>query len=165
MYILDYNQQLNLIREMTQLRKDAENWVVYYHHPSTNEMWKSFFPKATEEDRGPKILRTEPVPERLEDQLRECLTGEIQENAIGLGIELSVNPQKWEKIISLIEEQYRYYDRKQLSLFLDHLGLEKGEKLFNELGHPPSDFGLDKNTLKKLSWRSKKIRFKRFWSF
>lgn len=165
MYILDYNQQLNLIREMTQLRKDADNWVVYYHHPSTNEMWKSFFPKATEEDRGPKLLRTEPVPERLEDQLQQCLTGGIEENAIGLGIELSVNPQKWEKIISLIEDHYREYDRNQLSLFLDHLGLEKGENLFKEIGHPTADFGMDKETLKKLSWRSKKVRFKRFWSF
>lgn len=165
MYILDYNQQLNLIREMTQLRKDAENWVVYYHHPSTNEMWKSFFPKATEKDRGPKILRTEPVPEKMEDRLDELLTSGIKENAIGLGIELSVNPNKWEQIISLIEERYRSYDRKLLALFLDHLGVEKGEQLFNEIGHSPSEFGMDAKKLKNLSRRSKLIRFKRFWFF
>lgn len=165
MYILDYNQQLNLIREMTQLRKDAENWVVYYHHPSTNEMWKSFFPKATKEDRGPKILRTEPVPEKLEDQLRECLSGSIEENAIGLGIELSVNPQKWDKIMTIIESNYRDYDRSQLSLFLENLGLEKKEQLFREMGHSPADFGMDAEKMKNLAWRSKKVRFKRFWFF
>ena len=165
MYILDYNQQLNLIREMTQLRKDAENWVVYYHHPSTNEMWKSFFPKATEKDRGPKILRTEPVPEKMEDRLDELLTSGIKENAIGLGIELSVNPNKWEQIISLIEERYRSYDRKLLALFLEHLGIEKGEQLFKEIGHSPSEFGMNAQKLKNLSRRSKLIRFKRFWFF
>lgn len=165
MYILDYNQQLNLIREMTQLRKDAENWVVYYHHPSTNEMWKSFFPKATKKDRGPKILRTEPVPEKMEDRLDELLTSGIKENAIGLGIELSVNPNKWEQIISLIEERYRSYDRKLLALFLENLGVEKGEQLFKEIGHSPTEFGMDAKKLKNLSRRSKLIRFKRFWFF
>lgn len=163
MYILDYNQQLNLIREMTQLRKDAENWVVYYHHPSTNEMWKSFFPKATKDDRGPKILRTEPVPEKLEDRLEQCLTGGIQENAIGLGIELSVDPHKWQQIMTLIEDRYKAYDRKQLSLFLENLGLERGEEMFQEIGHSPSDFGMDQKQLKNLAWRSKKVRFKRLW--
>lgn len=165
MYILDYNQQLNLIREMTQLRKDAENWVVYYHHPSTNEMWKSFFPKATEEDRGPKILRTEPVPEKLEDQLKECLTGNIEENAIGLGIELSVNPNKWDRILTIIENNYRDYERKQLSLFLENLGLEKKGQLFREMGHHPADFDMNTEKMKNLAWRSKKVRFKRFWFF
>ena len=165
MYILDYDQQLNLIREMTQLRKDAENWVVYYHHPSTNEMWKSFFPRATQKDRGPKILRTEPVPERLEDQLEECLAGNIEENAIGLGIELSVNPQKWDKIMEIIEHNYRDYDRQQLSLFLENLGLEKKEQLFRDIGHAPAEFGMNTEQMKKLSWRSKKVRFKRFWFF
>lgn len=165
MYILDYNQQLNLIREMTQLRKDAENWVVYYHHPSTNEMWKSFFPKATENDRGPKILRTEPVPEKLEDRLDAFLKGDNRENAIGLGIELSVNPNKWERIIELVEDRYRTYDRKQLSLFLDNLAVEKGEELLEEIGHDPSEYGLDTKKLKSLARRSKLIRFKRFWFF
>jgi hypothetical protein len=165
MYILDYNQQLNLIREMTQLRKDAENWVVYYHHPSTNEMWKSFFPKATDADRGPKILRTEPVPERLEDQLKQCLSGDIEENAIGLGIELSVNPQKWDRILAIIENNYRDYERNQLSLFLENLGLEKKDQLFREIGHSPADFGITTEKMNDLAWRSKKVRFKRFWFF
>lgn len=165
MYILDYNQQLNLIREMTQLRKDADNWVVYYHHPSTNEMWKSFFPKATDDDRGPKLLRTEPVPEKMEERLDKFLKGDIKENAIGLGIELSVNPNKWEQILTVVEAHYREYDRKQLSLFLDHLGVEQGEKLFHEIGHSPSDYGMDSKKLKQLARRSRIVRFKRFWFF
>ncbi|MDX1667251.1 MAG: hypothetical protein R3350_08480 [Saprospiraceae bacterium] len=165
MYILDYHRQLSLIREMTQLRKDSDEWVVYYHHPSTNEMWKSYFPRATKEHRGPKILRTEPVPERLEDRFKECLTGEVEENAIGLGIELSVEPQRWEEIISVIEKHYREYDRKLLKLFLKYLGVESYRSLFDELGLSIQQQGLDKDTLKKLSRRSKIIRFKRFWFF
>lgn len=165
MYILDYERQLSLIREMTQLRKDNDHWEVYYHHPSTNEMWKSYFPRATGEHRGPKILRTEPVPERLEDRLDECLKSSIEENAIGLGIELSVEPQKWEQVISLIEKQYRSYNRKQLKRFLQYLGVENYTTLFDELGIEIEDLEMDEKTFKNLSWRSRKIRFKRFWFF
>lgn len=165
MYVLDYDRQLSLIREMTQLRKDSDDWVVYYHHPSTNEMWKSYFPKATKEQKGPKILRTEPVPEKLEDRLDECLKSSIEENAIGLGIELSVEPQKWEQIISLIEKEYRSYNRKQLSKFLDYLCVESYEELFEEIDHVPADYDLTQDDLKDLAWRSKVVRFKRFWFF
>lgn len=150
---------------MTQLRKDSDDWVVYYHHPSTNEMWKSYFPKATKEQKGPKILRTEPVPEKLEDRLDECLKSSIEENAIGLGIELSVEPQKWEQIISLIEKEYRSYNRKQLSKFLDYLCVESYEELFEEIDHVPADYDLTQDDLKDLAWRSKVVRFKRFWFF
>ncbi|MDZ7717006.1 MAG: hypothetical protein U5J95_12405 [Balneolaceae bacterium] len=139
MYVLDYDRQLTLIREMTQLRKDSDDWVVYYHHPSTNEMWKSYFPKATKEQKGPKILRTEPVPEKLEDRLDECLKSNSEENAIGLGIELSVEPQKWEQVISLIEKEYRSYNRKQLSKFLEYLCVESYKELFEEIDRLPAD--------------------------
>lgn len=165
MYVLDYNQQLSLIREMTQLRKDSDDWVVYYHHPSTNEMWKSYFPKATNQQKGPKILRTEPVPEKLEDRLDECLKSNIEENAIGLGIELSVEPQKWEQIISIIEEDYKSYNRKQLKKFLKYLCVESYNQLFEEINHSPSDYDLKEEDLKNLAWRSKVVRFKRFWFF
>ncbi len=165
MYILDYERQLSLIREMTQLRKDNEQWVVYYHHPSTNEMWKSYFPRASREHRGPKILRTEPVPESLEDRLNECLASEIAENAIGLGIELSVEPQKWEQIISLIEKNYRSYNRKQLRRFLEYLSVENYKNLFKEVGIDMDEQEVDEKTLKALSWRAKKVRYKRFWIF
>lgn len=165
MYILDYDRQISIIREMTQLRKDSDEWVVYYHHPSTNEMWKSYFPRATDQQKGPKILRTEPVPEKLEDRLDECLTSEVEENAIGLGIELSVEPQTWEQIISLLEKRYRSYNRKQLRQFLDALSIENYTELFEELGYDISELSLTENELDHLAWRSKVIRFKRFWFF
>lgn len=165
MYVLDYDRQLSLIKEMTQLRKDSDDWVVYYHHPSTNEMWKSYFPKATKEQKGPKILRTEPVPEKLEDRLDECLKSNIEENAIGLGIELSVEPKKWEQIISLIEKEYKSYNRKQLTKFLKYLCVESYNELFEEVNHSPSDYHLKEEDLKNFAWRSKVVRFKRFWFF
>lgn len=165
MYILDYDRQLSMIREMTQLRKDAKEWVVYYHHPSTNEMWKSYFPKATPKNRGPKILRTEPVPEKLEERLNECLKSDIVENAIGLGIELSVEPQRWEEIITIVESRYKSYNRKQLSRFLNYLCVENYSSLFEEIGFKPEESGLDIQIFKNLAWRSRVVRFKRFWFF
>ena len=165
MYVLDYNRQLALIKEMTQLRKDSNDWVVYYHHPTTNEMWKSYFPKATRQQKGPKILRTEPVPEKLKDRLDECLKSKVEENAIGLGIELSVEPQKWEQIISLIEKEYKSYNRDQLNKFLKYLSVESYTELFDEINHAPAEYDLTKDDLKGLAWRSKVVRFKRFWFF
>jgi len=147
---------------MTQLRKNTEELEVYYHHPSTNEMWKSCFPRATSENRGPKILRTEPVPEKIEDRLDECLINNVEENAIGLGIELSVNPEKWPDILSVIEEKYLSYNRKQLSLFLNYLSIENPRTLFEQI-EVNTDFS-DKE-LRKMAQRSKLIRFKRFCIF
>src|SRR5699024_7892376 len=114
MYVLDHNQQITLIREMIQLRKDSEKWEAYYHHPTTNVMWKSYFPKANDRNRGPKVLRTEPVPEQLEEWLDNCLIDAGLEDAQGLGIELSVNPQIWAQLMEIIEANYRQYNRKQL---------------------------------------------------
>ncbi|MDX1671922.1 MAG: hypothetical protein R3211_06245 [Balneolaceae bacterium] len=163
MYILDYHRQIALIREMTVLRKDDENWVVYYHHPSTNEMWKSYFPRSNGNRRGPKILRTEPVPENIGDQLDQCLKSDVEENAIGLGIEMSVNPARWHAIISHLEENYRKYSRKQLKLYLESLGIANWKKILEELKKDPEDFGLTEKEFRQLSWRARKIRFKRFW--
>lgn len=166
MYILDYHRQLELIREMTQLRKDDENWVVYYHHPTTNEMWKSYFPKASNGHRGPKILRQEPVPENLAERFDECLTGDNTDNAIGLGIELSVNPAKWDAILTVLEKCYHRYEREQLSLFLKYLGIFDPEKLFDEINRKPAEFDLDKRKLKELKRRARMIKIKRlirFW--
>lgn len=165
MYVLDHNRQISLIREMTQLRKDSESWEVYYHQPSTNAMWKSYFPKANDEHRGPKILRTEPVPDRLEDRLDNCLKEPIPENAIGLAIELSARPQQWESIITVLDDNYRRYDRKQLSLFLKNLGVEDYKKTLDELNVSLQEVELTENNFKKLARRSKIIRFKRFWFF
>lgn len=165
MYVLNHDRQISLIREMTQLRRDNERWEVYYHHPTTNAMWKSYFPKANEQGRGPKILRTEPVPESLEERLEHCLVEPEAENAIGLGIELSTNPALWNPVIEIVENKYRQYHRKQLSLFLDHLGIEDYKSLFSELEYDVQSFSFTKGDLDKLAKRSKVVRFKRFWFF
>ena len=165
MYVLDHDRQISLIREMTQLRKDSQSWEVYYHHPSTNAMWKSYFPKANEKKRGPKILRTEPVPESLEGRLQNCLIDAFPENAIGLGIELSVQPQQWENTMQLVEKNYREYDRKQLSLFLKNLGIESHEEVLDEIDPHYQGLNITKSRLDELARRSKIIRFKRFWLF
>lgn len=165
MYVLDYHQQISLMQEMTQLRKNEDKWEVYYHHPTTNEMWKSYFPKANGVKRGPKILRTEPVPERLQDRLNPCLKSEDKDDAIGLGIELSVNPGRWEELLQIIEEDFKEYKRGQLKLFFSHLGLFNYKDLFEELHIEPEQFGLDEKTLNQLKWKGRKILFKKLWFF
>jgi len=163
MYIIDQQRQQALIAEMTQLRKDNQSWEVYYHNPATNVMWKSFFPKATSASRGPKILRTEPVPHELEKRLDDCLVHDNADDAIGLAIELSVEPEKWEQIIDIAAHNYRRYNRKQLSLFLKELGVERFEELFEEIGFDLSKTTLTKETFKMLARRSRRLRFKRFF--
>lgn len=159
MYVLDRDRQISLIREMTQLRKDNENWEVYYHHPSTNAMWKSYFPRANGKRRGPKILRTEPVPEHLKRRLDTCLIDAVPENAMGLGIELSVTPEHWEAVVQLLETNYRRYNRSQLSLFIQHLSIDD----YDGIAQCSPKCSLSKEKITDLGRRAKIVRFKRFW--
>ncbi|MFH5832738.1 hypothetical protein [Halalkalibaculum sp. DA384] len=166
MYVLDYHRQLALIKEMVQLRKDDEKWEAYYHHPSTNEMWKSFFPQANGEKRGPKVMRIEPVPEKLEERLDVCLKSDNKDDARGLGVELSVDPHKWDHVLGIIEKQYREYERSQLQIFLSEIGIREYEKTFKNLGYEFQDFGFDEKQLKSMLWRIRKVLFKKriiFW--
>jgi hypothetical protein len=165
MYILDTDRQISLIREMTQLRKDTQSWEVYYHHPSTNAMWKSYFPKATGNNRGPKVLRTEPVPNILEKRLENCLVEDVPENAIGLGIELSARPERWKQIMDIVAQNYHRYHRSQLPLFLKNLCIESYKPLFKEIDYKPEANNIPIESFDLLARRSKKIRLKRFWSF
>lgn len=165
MYIIDHDKQIALIREMKQLRKDTKNYEVYYHHPYSNQMWKSFFPQATADDLGPKLLRHEPVPTDIEERLNICLRAGAPENAIGLAMEWSAKPDLWPSIIQALEKSYSHYNRTQLKLFLDNLELDESQVRTSEE---------DAQTEKELSevspdlvgdliWRSRKIRMKRFF--
>lgn len=165
MYVLDYQRQIALMQEMTQLRKDDEKWEVYYHHPSTNEMWKSYFPRANGEKRGPKILRTEPVPENMEERINLCLKSDDEDDAVGLAIELSVKPDQWESIVQIVERNFKDYDRSHLKLFFRHLCLFKHKELFEELHYEPSQFDMEESDLKQLRWKARKILLKKLWFF
>ena len=65
MYIIDNKKQIQRINEMVPLRKNMETYEVYYHDPSTGELWKSFFPKGYKAHQGPKLLRVDPLPKQL----------------------------------------------------------------------------------------------------
>ncbi|WP_372637754.1 hypothetical protein [Fodinibius sp.] len=164
MYIIDSDKQLSLIKEMKQLRKDSSNYEVYYHHPYTNQMWKSFFPLSDENTLGPKLMRHEPLPTDLDECLHICLTEEVPANAIGLGIEWSANTTLWPQIIKILEKNYFHYLRGQLKLFLNHLNM--GEVDIPERRDEPSPATVPDITseeLNNLIWRSRKIRVKRFF--
>lgn len=164
MYIIDQAKQISLIREMKQLRKNSTSYEVYYHHPFTNQMWKSFFPKANGEDLGPKLLRHEPAPAKIEDRLNICLNENEPENAIGLGIEWSAKPTIWPAVIKALEQNYSRYDRNQLKLFLKHLNIDKAKGISpeeNQQAEPVAEITPDEIT--KLIWRTRKVRMKRFF--
>lgn len=165
MYIIDNDKQISLIKEMKQLRKDSTKYEVYYHHPYTNQMWKSFFPLSDGETLGPKLLRHEPLPTGIDECLNICLTEEVPENAIGLGIEWSANTALWPQIIKTLEKNYSHYLRGQLKLFLNHLNM--GEVDMPDGGEDPSPSkisGITSDELSNLIWRSRKIRMKRFFA-
>jgi hypothetical protein len=165
MYIIDHDKQVALINEMKQLRKDSKKYEVYYHHPYTNQMWKSFFPRANEKGLGPKLLRHEPVPSDINERLNICLGEDARENAIGLGIEWSAHPNIWPDIIQALENRYSHYNRKQLKLFLDNLHLDEAkEEMPTEVSEEDSENELiSEDTVGDLIWRSRKIRMKRFF--
>ncbi len=161
MYVLDRKRQIKLINEMTHLRNNDDEWEAYYHHPSTNEMWKTYFPQVKGHRRGPKILRTEPIPEELDERLALCLTSDNPDDAKGLGVELSVHPEKWEQVIDIVEEHCHDYDWKQLRLFIKNLGVLNYESLFEELECSIQELDLSESTLKQLKWRVWKIQLKK----
>lgn len=164
MYIIDQAKQRSLISEMKQLRKNSTSYEVYYHHPFTNQMWKSFFPKAKGDDLGPKLLRHEPIPAKIEEQLNICLNEDEPENAIGLGIEYSAKPSLWAPIIQALEQNYSRYDRKQLKLFLKHLDIDEVEQVIDEKdADEPLTEVISAKKANNLIWRSRKIRVKRFF--
>lgn len=162
MYIVEPNQQIKLIKEMTQLRRDTEKCEVFFHHTMNDQMWKSFFPRATEEELGPKLLRHEPLPETLEERLTICLEEEVPENAIGLGIELSSEMKKWPRVIEILEQNRRMLYAGQIRLFLKHLQIKSYEENLKQLQINKEEIDLSDKDFKKLLWRSRKLTFKSY---
>lgn len=170
MYIIDHDKQIALIKEMRQLRKDSKKFEVYYHHPYTNQMWKAFFPQATGDDLGPKLLRHEPLPPNIEECLNICLGESVPENAMGLGIEWSAKPELWPQIVKALENRYSHYDRSQLKLFLNHLDLDEAKvEAFraetNSEAASEESTSISADRVDDLIWRTKKVRLKRFFVF
>lgn len=162
MYIIDNKRQIERINSMVPLRKNLETFEVYYHDPSTGEMWKSFFPKGYHEHKGPKLLRPEPLPKSLELQLEICLNSTDNSDAIGLGIECSVKPEKWETILDLLDKNRSNYLRSHLTTFINHLGVLDPENALKDVELNPDEAGLSPDKLIRLKKRARMIKIKRF---
>ncbi len=160
MYIIDYKKQNQLIKEMLQVRRDLENCVVYFHHTLTDQMWKSFFPRAAGKELGPKLLRHEPVPESLAEHISICLSEKVPENAIGLGIEFSAQIERWPEIIRELEENRKMLDSSQLKLFLKHLRLNQYNDNIRQLGLNRESLTLTDKDFKQMRRRTWKLRLK-----
>jgi len=140
-----------------------DTFEVFYHDPATGELWKSFFPKGFKEHKGPKLLRPEPLPQSLELQLEICLNSPDDSDAIGLGIECSVKPEKWEEIINVLDKNRKKYLRSHLNTFIKHLGVLNPDDLFEEIELDLQKLGLEKELLSTLKKRAKRIKLKRFF--
>jgi hypothetical protein len=160
MYITDYKQQNQMMKEMLQVRRDLENCVVYFHHTLTDQMWKSFFPRAAGKELGPKLLRHEPAPESLSEHISICLTENVPENAIGMGIEFSAQIERWPEIIGILEENRKKFESKQIKLFLKHLRVNQFRDNISQLDINPEDLMLTDQDLIQLRRRTWKLRLK-----
>lgn len=165
LYILDYKEQIRRTNQMVTVRKNMETFEMYYHDPQAGELWKSFFPKYSTKNRGPKLLRPEPLPENLELQLESCLTSTEKTDSIGLGIELSAHPNQWPEIIALLKKNSSSYHRSNFFLFLKHSGLLHPLTSLRELGKTPETIGSTLKGLKRIRSQAKIIKFKRFFGF
>lgn len=164
MYIIDYKQQIQLIKEMLQVRRDLENCIVYFHNTLNDQMWKSFFPRAAGGELGPKILRHEPVPASIAEHISICLTESVPENAIGMGIEFSAQIERWPEIIQILEENRKAFDSNQVRLFLNHLRVNRFRDNIRQLYINLDELMLTDKDLKRLRRRTWKIRIKAFLS-
>jgi hypothetical protein len=162
MYIIDNKRQIERINSMVPLRKNLETFEVYYHDPTTGEMWKSFFPKGYQEHKGPKLLRPEPLPKSLELQLEICLNGNDEADAIGLGIECSVKPEQWPQILDLLDKNRSNYLRSHLNTFIHHLGVLDPLNTLKAIEQTPEEAGLSGDELNRLKKQARMIKIKRF---
>jgi hypothetical protein len=105
------------------------------------------------------------VPEQLEKRMENCLVEGQPENAVGLGIELSSEPENWPKIMDIASANYRRYHRSQLPLFLKYLGVEDFEPIFKEMGFDPAKHNLKREDFEAFARQSRKLRFMRLWFF
>ena len=163
MYIINNKRQIERIKDMVPVRKNMDTFEVFYHDPSTGELWKSFFPRGFREHEGTKLLRPEPLPENLELQLEICLNSPDDSDAIGLGIECSVKPEKWEHILTLLDKNRNLYLRTHLNTFIKHLGVLQPEESLKEIEIDPSSVDLSKDQLSGLRKKARKIKLKRFF--
>lgn len=163
MYIINNKRQLERIKDMVTVRKNMDTYEVFYHDPSTGELWKSFFPRGFQQHKGPKLLRPEPLPDNLELQLEICLNGTNDSDAIGLGIECSVKPEKWEEIIEILDKNRKKYLRSHLSTFIKHLGILHPEESLNEIQVKPENVGLNTDKLNALKKKARWIKIKSFF--
>lgn len=163
MYIINNQKQIERIKDMVPVRKNMETFEVYYHDPTTGELWKSFFPRRYNKHEGPKLLRPEPLPENLELQLEICLNSPDDSDAIGLGIECSVNPAKWENIVFILDNNRKKYLRSHLNTFIKHLGILDPVESLKEIELSPEDAGLTEEKLNHLKKRARIIKLKRFF--
>lgn len=163
MYIIDNKRQIERIRDMVTVRKNMDTFEVYYHDPSTGKLWKSFFPKGFKKHVGPKLLRPEPLPENLELQLEICLNSPDDSDAIGLGIECSVKPEKWEEIIEILNKNRKKYLRSNLNTFIKYLGVLAPEASLKEIKLSPEEASLTKEKISSLKKKARRIKLKRLF--
>lgn len=163
MYIINNKRQIERIKDMVTVRKNMDTYEVFYHDPTTGELWKSFFPRGYKQHQGPKLLRPEPLPENLELQLEICLNSPDDSDAIGLGIECSVKPEMWEEIIHILDKNRKKYLRSHLSTFIKHLGILNPIESLKEIELHPEDLELDQEKLTALKKKARRIKLKRFF--
>lgn len=161
MYVLQRQQQIERTREMVTLRKDDQTLEVFYHDPKTGEMWKSFFPKRANGTSGPKLLRPEPLPEDLEEQLNACLLQGSQTDAQGLGTEYSMKPEKWAQILDLLYTNRKSYPRKNFFTFLKYLEILNVSELLRASEANETQLEVSESTLFNLQKQAKKLKLKK----
>lgn len=163
MYLIDFHRQNEKIRELITVRKNEETMEVFYHDPSSGEMWKSFFPRGYRDRSSQKLLRPEPDTATMEERIHAELVTEEESNAMGLAIELSGKPEKWADIVAVLNNNRSKYKPKMIRTFLDHLGVYEPEVIFNDLNIEAEDIGMQQEELHRLRKECRKIRLKRFF--
>lgn len=163
MYVLNYKKQLERISQMIPLRKNDKTFEVYYHDPQSGELWKSFFPKGNQSSDSLKLLRPEPLPTSLEHQLELCLNSGNPADSKGLGIEYSLNPEKWSEILEVLDDNRKRYVRSGFFQFLNHLGVKDPEKTFAALEIDLGQNNMSEKDFISLKKKARKLWFKKFF--
>jgi len=159
MYILDQKQQIECIKRMSQIKRDARTWEVLYHDPVTGDMWQSFFPQLNGNICGPKLLRLHPLPTSLYQQMHLCLNSSEPSDARGLALEYSSKPELWIRILKLLKKHRKQFNKKSIKLFIHASGFTYASENFKHQRSPVSGAILSNNRLQIISKTARRLLF------
>ena len=156
-YVLNGDEQAELLRRLVIVAVDDGNWTERFVDPATEEAWTSYYPRAEQHGGGPRVLRRDaPTLDGLSLRLRACLTSGRLDDAVGLGMDLSNDPESWDAALSHLERE-RPTPSAHVQAFLGALGVRHPVNRRSVLNKTLEELNRDAAYVQALAARARRL--------